>query len=172
MRRIFLPLLAAFMLIAGSVAAGAGTITYNFVGACNVDCVGNATATLVLNDTVEPGRFSLADFVSFDYSSSFISKHVDSSNVYFLSGAEFPETSGAGSLILYWDGPTWYFNTVSAPDGRWFLGYNNVSADAGLSYSWTLAAVPVPGPVVGAGLPGLMMALGGLLVWRRKRVSA
>jgi hypothetical protein len=30
-------------------------------------------------------------------------------------------------------------------------------------------AAPVPGPVVGAGLPGLLMTLGGFVAWRRRR---
>lgn len=32
-----------------------------------------------------------------------------------------------------------------------------------------LTAAPVPGPIVGAGLPGLAMALGGFVAWRRRR---
>jgi hypothetical protein len=36
----------------------------------------------------------------------------------------------------------------------------------------TLEASAVPGPIVGAGLPGLVMALGGFVAWRRRRNQA
>ena len=40
------------------------------------------------------------------------------------------------------------------------------------SLSLSGTGVPVPGPIVGAGLPGLLLAGGGLLVWWRRRQKA
>jgi hypothetical protein len=50
------------------------------------------------------------------------------------------------------------------------LTYTTATGEGGgLSHFDTFASAPVPGPIVGAGLPGLVMALGGFVAWRRRR---
>jgi hypothetical protein len=102
-----------------------------------------------------------------------------------------------GTLIGIDFGP-WTQNAFSAPYGslvgrigsNFFLLSTNFSGTAIASgelllYYWdsnngdnrgsiavTIDAAAVPGPIVGAGLPGLLMAFGGLIAWCRRRNQA
>jgi hypothetical protein len=78
---------------------------------------------------------------------------IGGSGIFFLVGTNFSGTANAtGQLSLYY----WDSNN----------GDNTGSIAANISAS------AVPGPIAGAGLPGVVMVLGGLIAWRRRRMAA
>jgi fibro-slime domain-containing protein len=62
------------------------------------------------------------------------------------------------------------FNTGAANSPLTIFFADRFESESSLSF--TVEAAAVPGPVVGAGIPGLLMAWGGLVAWRRRRNQA
>jgi hypothetical protein len=66
-----------------------------------------------------------------------------------------PNNSGVQQVVLNWAG----IEQLSLTGGSNFY-VNDIEVND---------ASPVPGPIAGAGLPGLLLASGGLLGWWRRR---
>lgn len=86
------------------------------------------------------------------------------------SGKFGPETRGPDATDYY---AAIYTNIALSTGSHQFQLFVTDSCcfGGGTTASWSAAseAAAVPGPIVGAGLPGLVMAFGGLIAWRRCR---
>jgi hypothetical protein len=108
----------------------------------------NETARIIINDitytlSVDPGGAS-ATFSS-------------------ILGSASLDNAGGGQWTVSFLNPFLLQSIVFAPGNG-----GPVAADGDYAFN-QLNTSPVPGPIVGAGLPGLMMALGGLVVLARRR---
>jgi len=72
-------------------------------------------------------------------------------------------------FMLKLDGPNTGWAVFKNLNGTLSLTYNEIGTASGLSHVSTVGTVAAPGPIVGAGLPGLLAACGGLLALARRR---
>jgi len=166
---------AFFICISGFSASSAGATTYNYVG--------NALDVFIPCCSSAAGMTGSVtfDFNTFDFSGTVYvsSGHVaalqlNGQNKGYYQYGYFDLDGGAitnwalqspeyGSSSFGFDGD--YFSTgVFCGSPLCYLAYNH---DPGV---WTpVDLAPVPSPIVGAGLPGLFVAVAGFIGWRRSR---
>jgi hypothetical protein len=174
---------------------------YSWQGTCVLGCSGTATGVLTLTDGAAPFAFTAANFISFEFTSSSGTFFLDNTSPYLNAVGAACSPGNCSNVALEENAfgpntlPLWQFVfsttalpnvTLSSEPGGWqFLSgsyfweclnpnctewTDNVIRNVGVDGFFTTVA-PVPAPIAGVGLPGMVSVLmgGGLVAWWRRR---
>ena len=155
-------LLTAAIVALGMAAPQAeALVIYDFTGACDFGCTGQASAVLTLADTYVPGtQVTSADFISFSYDSDsgFYNVPPDAGLELIFGPAVLPAVSGQATISFDFTDAGRLFQTSPSSWGSVFasLGIDH----GGTEYEWVLRELPAPGPLslIALGLVGLALA--------------
>ncbi len=168
---IFGLLLVAGLAVTESSSAAPGTTTFNFSGTCT-DCIGTATATLVLAGGYALGTpITSSNFVSFTYNGSNLTApftYTPSTVNFAVNGSM---TNIPGGNAFFTAGGSNSLDFITNTNGTWFVGLS----DEGTAGTWSTATSsvsPTPAPSTGILLILGLMCLMAFAVWQRRRRTA
>jgi len=165
-----------------NVAANFGTTADNpgQPGRNGMDFAG-FTASSVTGPDITLGTFTLDKDIdvrpvsnAFQMKIAFTDPGIAGSTFSALISGQLNPGNGNGDIVIDFGSAL----QINFGGGSFFLQIDPISLNKGnlsdpiVGHISGLAASPVPGPVVGAGLPGLVMTLGGLIAWRRRKIAA
>jgi hypothetical protein len=162
--------MAALFLAAAAFQAdpARANIVFDFNGVCDTGCTGTATGVLTLADSYTFGSdLTLANFVSFHYSSSDIGFDVPSPDGLLFSGGLTADGSIVGpDLAIIGEHE---FGVL--PGGKFLVDVTETGGDVGSTSDFTLVSGGVPEPSTWAMMLAGLASLG-LAGYRKARQAA